>query len=229
LTIPTQPLEPLPGTVKLYQRHLFVCTGRTDWPSHIEQDGGYLQVLTEAVAAQAGRISQKVKITACDQASAGRDGYDLLVFPDAIRYLNVTPADFPALIEDHLIGNQPSPRLAYRPLTGDHHIFVCIHGRRDARCGECGPPLAERFEAEIAARGLTNEMTVYRTSHVGGHAYAGNVLVYPGGDWYGYVTPADVPRILDDHCLHGRILANHWRGRLGLTPEEQQEFVKRET
>lgn len=229
MTIPIQPLLPLLGTVKLYQRHLFVCTGRADWPSHVEQDGGYLQALNEAVAAEAGRISQKVKINACDHPTTGRDGYDLLVFPDAIRYLNVIPADFPTLIADHLIGNQPSPRLTYRPLTGDHHIFVCVHGRRDARCGECGPPLAERFESEIAERGLTNQITVYRTSHVGGHAYAGNVLIYPGGDWYGYVRPADVPRILDQHVLQGQILTNHWRGRMGLAPEEQRELVIRDT
>jgi (2Fe-2S) ferredoxin len=58
---------------------------------------------------------------------------------------------------------------------------------------------------------------------VGGHRFAGNVLIYPGGDWYGYVTPEDVPRIVDEHIIKGEILVDLWRGRLGMTPEEQQE------
>ena len=37
--------------------------------------------------------------------------------------------------------------------------------------------------------GLEGKVALYKTSHVGGHKYAGNVIVYPPGDWLGYVTP----------------------------------------
>jgi (2Fe-2S) ferredoxin len=60
---------------------------------------------------------------------------------------------------------------------------------------------------------------------VGGHKYAGNVLIYPRGDWYGYVSPVDVPRLIKQHLKLDKIVADLWRGRMGLTPEQQEEFV----
>jgi hypothetical protein len=148
---------------------------------------------------------------------------DLLVFPDAIRYLGVTEADIASLVEDHLVGDRTSERLDNSDLFG-RHVFVCIHANRDVRCGKCGPPVARRFREEIQARGLEQEIHVRRTSHVGQHSLASNVLVYPGGDWYGYVTPDDVGRILD-HVIRGEIVRDRWRGRMGTTPERQVEHA----
>lgn len=212
--------DPLPGSVKLYGRHLFVCTGKTGWPARIDEDGGYLAALSAAIAARGPDMPRRVKLTACDEAGQSPGGYDLLVFPDAVRYLGVQTADFPALIEDHLVGGRVSDRIPHRPAPGQY-VFVCVHGERDARCGACGPPLVEGFRAELAARGLEDRVSVRRTSHVGGHKYAGNVLIYPGGDWYGYVAPADIPRVVERHIAAGQIVWDLWRGRMGLTPEEQ--------
>lgn len=211
--------EPLPGTVKLYQRHIFVCTGDSDWAANIEIGGGFLQTLAEALAARAAEMPLKVKLTACDGPRSG-PGFDLLLFPDNLHYLNVQVADLPALIEDHLIGGQISTRLASAPLVGQH-VFICTHGRRDWRCGACGPPLFEAFQAALTSRRLLDDISVWRISHVGGHRYAGNVLLYPGGDWYGYVTPGDVPRLIEQHLLGGEIITKLWRGRMGLSPEAQ--------
>jgi len=215
--------EPLPGTVKLYQRHLFVCTGQQDWPARIEAGGGFLQALSEALAVQASEMSLRVKVTACDEPSKG-PGYDLLVFPESVRYLGVQVSDLPALIQDHLIGNRVSERIAHELLTG-HHIFVCTHGTRDPQCGGCGPPLIEHFSAALDDVGLANTVSLRGTSHVGGHRFAGNVLIYPGGDWYGYVTPDRVPRIIEQQIVNGQVVKDLWRGRMGLTPDEQLRQV----
>jgi hypothetical protein len=40
------------GTVKFYQRHLLVCTGRTEWPARIEEGVGFIQALHEAIQAR---------------------------------------------------------------------------------------------------------------------------------------------------------------------------------
>jgi (2Fe-2S) ferredoxin len=210
----------LPGTVKFYERHLFVCTGHSDWPARIELDGGFLQSLAEAVALHEPEMAQKVKITACDTPGLTATGYDLLIFPDQVRYIGLQTADLAALVEDHLIGNRISPSLHHQPLFG-RHLFICVHGRRDERCGQCGPPLAAAFQAALAGRPELSDVVVYQTSHVGGHAYAGNVLIYPGGDWYGYVTPQDVPRLLESHLLNNEIVIDLWRGRMAMTPEAQ--------
>ena len=211
--------QPRPGSVKLYHRHVFVCTGNTGWPERIELDGGFMQALWEAITPRMPDMSLTVKMTACDQASTG-PGYDILVFPDQVRYTSVEEQDFGALVEDHLVGNRVSDQIPHRPLTG-RHLFVCVHGARDARCGVCGPPLVEGFISALEASGYADQVAVRQSSHVGGHKYAGNVLIYPGGDWYGYVTPADVPRIVDQHIINDKIVWDLWRGRMGLSPDEQ--------
>lgn len=221
----TESTTTLPGTVKFYQRHLFVCTGQTDWPERIELGGGFLQTLAEAIGAYAAEMPLKVKMTACADSRQTDKGYDILVFPDMVRYVGVETADILTLIMDHLVGNEISPRLQSQPLTGQH-VFVCIHGRRDERCGQCGPPLVERFQLELGRRGLNEQITLHQSSHVGGHAFAGNVLIYPTGDWYGFVTPQAVPSLIESHLIHGNIVPELWRGRMGLAPEVQITAAK---
>lgn len=63
------------------------------------------------------------------------------------------------------------------------HIFVCAHGSRDVRCGVCGPVLLDKLNEEIQLRGLKDQISVVACSHVGGHKYAGNVIIFcPGPD-----------------------------------------------
>lgn len=219
VSVPFSTPEPLPGTVKPYQRHLIVCTGQADWPAHLETAADLAGELTRAVAALGETLPSPTKVTVCDAAGAG-PGCDILVFPDALRYRGVTTADLPALIAEQVVSGRPAADIPHEALSGVH-VFICTHGARDQRCGVCGPPLYERFAAEIAARGLEGHVHLYRSSHVGGHRYAGNVLIYPTGDWYGYVTPAAVPVLVEEAVLGGRIVPELWRGRMGLAPDAQ--------
>ncbi len=209
--------ERLAGTVKFYQRHVFVCTGSTDWPAHIEADGGFCQDLAGAIAAAA--LPQVVKLNACDEPSRGH-GYDLLVFPDMVRYLGVESTDIPVFVAECLAGSQAGARLAYEPISG-RHLFVCVHQARDPRCGGCGPALAASLTRELAEHQLSAAVHVHRTSHVGGHQFAANLLIYPGGDWYGHLQASDAPALINQHVLAGQIIPPLWRGRMGLQPSEQ--------
>mmetsp|Transcript_27259 Transcript_27259/g.23313 ORF Transcript_27259/g.23313 Transcript_27259/m.23313 type:complete len:255 (+) Transcript_27259:3-767(+) len=103
------------------------------------------------------------------------------------------------------------------------HIFVCAHGNRDKRCGRCGPELAECIE------GLDDKRThVRKCSHIGGHKFAGNLIVYDlkfsdPGDWYGYVTPNNINKILkhsERKAFTSGIYQSHWRGRTGMSKDE---------
>jgi hypothetical protein len=217
----TELREPLPGSVKLYHRHLVVCTGPVDWPESIETDGGFLQTLATAIARRAPEMAAAVKLTACDESTSG---YDILVFPDNIRYVGVQETDVAVLVEDHLVSDRMSGALTYEPIQ-QQYVFVCSHGWRDIRCGECGPPLLEAFTSALTDYDLTDKVAVRGSSHVGGHKYAGNVLIYPGGDWYGYVSPAEVPRLVEQHLKQDKIVTDLWRGRMGLTPEQQVAFI----
>lgn len=78
-------------------------------------------------------------------------------------------------------------------------IFVCSHRLRDARCGYCGPVLVDLLNKRLA--GLLGEerlIRAYACSHVGGHTYAGNVLVYTrnGGVCFGCFCPSDVEALV---------------------------------
>ena len=67
---------------------------------------------------------------------------------------------------------------AVEALTGSY-VFVCSHGSRDKRCGVCGPELIKQFREEINKCGL--QISVNACSHVGGHKYAGNVIIFSKG------------------------------------------------
>ena len=151
------------------------------------------------------------KLTATDEPSSSLE-YDLLVFPEAVRYSGVDAKTWPAILAEHLVEGRISAAAPHRPLTG-HHVFVCVHGARDERCGRCGPPVRRAIEAACEASGTT-DVTVRATSHVGGHKYAANVLVYPEGVWYGYARPEDAERIVSEHLRERRIVQDLWRGSM---------------
>ncbi|KAI3436795.1 hypothetical protein D9Q98_006206 [Chlorella vulgaris] len=79
---------------------------------------------------------------------------------------------------------------------------------------------------------------VFGTSHIGGHKYAGNVLCYGAehpcdGDWFGGVNSGNAEAFMEailgielgvDGGAEDPALRPYWRGRLGLTKEEQLEL-----
>lgn len=213
--------EQLAGTVKLYRRHVVVLTDAADWPSHLDQADGLAGSLQAAIAGHGERLDG-VKVTAATGNTSAR-GHDVLVFPEMVRYRAVGAErpddDVAALVEDHLLGGAVSPRLLSEPLTG-RHLFVCVHAARDQRCGDRGPRLAAAVERELRERGIGG-VTVHRSSHVGGHRFAGCLIAYPSGDWYGLLTSDLAPQIVEQCVARNRLLAAHWRGRLGQDPAAQ--------
>ncbi|KAL1919755.1 uncharacterized protein VTP21DRAFT_1686 [Calcarisporiella thermophila] len=59
---------------------------------------------------------------------------------------------------------------------------------------------------------------VYMVSHIGGHKFAGNVIVYTQGGkrgiWYGRVTPCHVESIVEQTILHGKVIRELYRGHM---------------
>ncbi|KAJ5899170.1 hypothetical protein N7495_003914 [Penicillium taxi] len=73
-------------------------------------------------------------------------------------------------------------------------ILLCSQRTRDARCGQSAPLLRREFERHLRPLGLYRDMDdrrpggvgIYFISHVGGHKYSANVIVYRRQDfeWY---------------------------------------------
>ena len=97
-------------------------------------------------------------------------------------------------------GERPGLEPHERPL-----FLVCTHGRRDVCCAERGRPLA--LELSNAFPDETWEST-----HIGGDRFAGNLLAFPHGLYFGRVRPAEAAGVAGAY-LDGQLALEHLRGR----------------
>jgi len=156
---------------------------------------------------------------------------DVLMFPDMVKYKGLIESDMDSFVEEVLVAGKELPLRSPGPLVGSH-VFICAHASRDMRCGFCGPPLKQRFSQEITKLGLDGKVFVHLCSHIGGHKYAGSVIIFSSksenepvtGDWYGYVTPDDVPELLEQHIGQGKVIEQLWRGQMGVEKTAQKEL-----
>ncbi|XP_057466209.1 uncharacterized protein LOC130773752 [Actinidia eriantha] len=227
---------PLGGTVDCYDRHVFLCYKNPQvWPPRIEaaEFDRLPRLLSAALAARKGDMKKQTRLTICE----GHDGTetsngDVLIFPDMVRYRRLTHFDVDTFVEEVLVKDGEWLPGTPEALRG-FYIFVCAHGTRDRRCGVCGPPIITRFKEEIEFHGLQGKVSVSPCSHIGGHKYAGNVIIFGlsingevTGHWYGYVTPDDVPVLLEQHIGKGEIVDFLWRGQMGLSEEDQTRSLE---
>ena len=83
------------------------------------------------------------------------------------------------------------------------HILVCT----GTGCSSSNSPrIIQRFEEELLAQGMNQEARVVKTGCFGLCAMGPVVLVYPEGAFYTHVTPEDVPEIVSEHIVKGRIV-----------------------
>ncbi|MDI3525391.1 MAG: NADP-reducing hydrogenase subunit HndC [Candidatus Atribacteria bacterium] len=66
--------------------------------------------------------------------------------------------------------------------------------------------IKELFSAEIKRRGLSQEVQVLETGSLGSEIPSPFVVIYPDNVIYAPVHPQDVPRIVEEHLLKGRVV-----------------------
>lgn len=144
--------------------------------------------------------------------------------------------------------------------VADTLILICGHGGRDMRCGILGPLLRDEFEKQLERKGVevlkgpvqiqTDAETqqiegssgarkdtarVGVISHIGGHKFAGNIIIYipPGkkladgsphpfaghGLWYARAEPKHVEGLIEQTLVKGNIVADMFRG--GIDPQRR--------
>lgn len=123
----------------------------------------------------------------------------------------------------------------------DITVLICGHGGRDVRCGVMGPVLQQEFADQLGNQGIEVLSTppeasaatkaiqrrrgarIGLISHIGGHKYAGNVIIYfpPSleshplagkGIWYGRVEPKHVEGIIRGTVGNGKVISDMFRG-----------------
>jgi len=78
------------------------------------------------------------------------------------------------------------PQLTSRPCPHKYLILMCSQKTRDARCGQSAPLLRKEFERLLRPLGLYRDLHderpggvgIYFISHVGGHKFSANVMIY---------------------------------------------------
>ncbi|HCJ93532.1 MAG TPA: NADH-quinone oxidoreductase subunit NuoF [Ruminococcaceae bacterium] len=83
------------------------------------------------------------------------------------------------------------------------HVLVC--GGTGCTSSHSAEIIAE-FEKEITEKGLADEIKVIRTGCFGLCALGPIVVVYPEGAFYSQIKVEDVPEIVDEHLIKGRIV-----------------------
>ncbi|WVW82530.1 hypothetical protein I302_104541 [Kwoniella bestiolae CBS 10118] len=100
-----------------------------------------------------------------------------------------------------------------------------------------GPPLEEiegsdkEREEEVGKRiegiegvqgGEGGQVGIFNINHLGGHRYAGvMIILFPSGAYisYGRVTPQEIPRVVEDTILQGKIVPGLLRNAVGVQRE----------
>ncbi|KAH8668058.1 actin patches distal protein [Tricladium varicosporioides] len=140
----------------------------------------------------------------------------VLLLPAFIIIENVTPKSVNTLITEFInkgpTNNTPlgpvsipsslpdppptAEQLTARPSPHRALILLCSQKTRDARCGQSAPLLRKEFERHLRSCGLYRDLDderpggvgIYFISHVGGHKYSANVMVYRKADAFGLDT-----------------------------------------
>lgn len=91
------------------------------------------------------------------------------------------------------------------------HVFVCINERApDHPRGSCkwkgGADVRDRLKAELKARGLSKTIRANNSGCLDQCERGVTVVVYPEQVWYGGVTVDDIPEIVEQHLIGGKVV-----------------------
>jgi (2Fe-2S) ferredoxin len=91
------------------------------------------------------------------------------------------------------------------------HLFVCSNQRPAGHPRGCceaggGTAIRDALKQAIKERGLQSEIRANQAGCLDQCEWGPVIVIYPQGVWYGRVTLADVPRIVEETLVGGRII-----------------------
>ncbi|KAF9320039.1 hypothetical protein BG003_007401 [Podila horticola] len=100
-------------------------------------------------------------------------------------------------------------------------IMICSHRKRDKRCGVTAAILGKEFKRILRSKDIygdgEGDVEIWMISHIGGHKFAGNVIVHKSEGmavWYGRVDPCHCQAIVDVTIEQGQVIQELYRGSM---------------
>lgn len=92
-----------------------------------------------------------------------------------------------------------------------HHIFICGNRREPGHARGCcdpdgGDALRNAFKVELKKRNLGPLVRANKAGCLDQCELGPTVVIYPQAIWYGHVQLSDVPRIIEETIIGGRVL-----------------------
>src|ERR1700759_3482078 len=92
-----------------------------------------------------------------------------------------------------------------------HHIFICTNRREPGHSRGCcnadgSEALRNPLKKEVERRGLKPLVRANAAGCLDQCELGPTVVIYPQAIWYGGVKPKDVPRIIEETIIGGRVL-----------------------
>lgn len=204
------PPESIRNTVPPLRRVIVYLSGSQDnnsWPKRVET-AGVMKIMSKVGRGDGNMIVLSTLTPEYDPKV--KEGFR--IYPNAKDvYLNAgsTESDaqelFDSLAGDNLETNEIFEIKDVHKTT----VLICGHTKRDKRCGVMGELLRKEFNKVIEHDNLKSRIDVALVSHVGGHVYAGNVIILkPDGSmiWYGMVQPHHVQGIIEKSIHNDEII-----------------------
>lgn len=221
------------STIPIYKRHVLLIDETSSdkqahmrWKSKVEDnDGVYpygilkkikeknvelmkegnqecLPILTTVVELLNVQVDKKTE-------DSNKNTYKLLCLPE----WKVLKFDESSIDEVCELVNKPDlddTSVELLPFDTNELLLVCGHNQRDARCGVMAKELATKMESKHPL-GLV--------SHIGGHKFAGNVIMYKQVEdmthsyWFRHMNPLVVDCVLEE-ARRGNLVSEFYRGSI---------------
>jgi len=198
----------------------------SQWPKDVKDlEGGYIGQLTRVLKEKKDAIGYAVKLTSASVVTTTVSAdpnhtADWYLFPDQIKLSSVNIDQIEHVIQTLFVEDHSVIKIKDKTKTIDEQLkeeanlpvfdenikcermnglwlLVCCHYQRDERCGVIGPMLIDEVEKYAREINRVDDIHALKISHIGGHKFAGNVIVYPSGTWYGRILSCHIPLLID--------------------------------
>ncbi|KAG0042224.1 hypothetical protein BGZ83_000745 [Gryganskiella cystojenkinii] len=119
-----------------------------------------------------------------------------------------------------------------RPWLPKAAVMLCSHKKRDKRCGVTAPILNKEFKRILRSKDMfgdcADDVEIWLVSHIGGHKFAGNVIVHRREGmavWYGRVDPCHAQAIVETTIERGEVIRELYRGSMDGSFNEQKKLA----